>query len=150
MIVLVYGEPVGQPRHRCTCVGGKARAYDPGTADGWKTLVTLSARLAAKGRKFNGPLRLSITAHMPRPKAHYLRGVIRANAPVWHTSKPDYDNLAKAITDALTNAGIWADDTQVSVGIVEKLYVGQGGEVGAEIRIEELLENPDPTRKDIP
>ena len=61
MVILVPGEPVGQPRHRCTCVGGKARAYDPGTADGWKGAVELSARLATKGRSFDGPVTLRIT-----------------------------------------------------------------------------------------
>lgn len=150
MRIVVPGEPVGQPRHRCTCVGGKARAYDPGTADGWKGAVELSARLAAKGRTFDGPVMLRIVALMPRPKSHYLRGKVRDSAPAWHTSKPDYDNIAKAITDALTKAGIWADDAQVAIGSVVKRYVGDGQRPCAEISIEELPGTPDPTRKDIP
>ena len=79
-----------------------------------------------------------------------LRGKVRESAPRWHTSKPDYDNIAKAITDALTKAGIWADDAQVAIGSVVKRYVGDGEQPRAEISIEELPGTPDPTRKETP
>jgi len=55
------------------------------------------------------PLRVSITIYFPRPKSHFKTGrnanIMRDNAPVWHTSKPDRDNCDKAIMDALTNLG---------------------------------------------
>jgi len=70
---------------------------------------------------------LFVAVYFKRPKSHFYTGkrsdVLRPDAPNFHTSKPDRDNLDKAILDALTNAGIWKDDAQVCAGIITKSYV---------------------------
>lgn len=38
----------------------------------------------------------------------------------WHTAKPDYDNVSKPFIDALTAAGLWADDAQVAACLIIK------------------------------
>ncbi len=45
----------------------------------------------------------------------------RAAAAKWRTSKPDADNLAKIVADAM-NAIVFADDAQVASLIVQKTY----------------------------
>jgi len=38
---------------------------------------------------------------------------MKPKAPERHTSKPDADNLAKAVMDVLTRLGAWTDDALV-------------------------------------
>ncbi len=71
----------------------------------------------------NGGLELSFRAIYPAPKscskkerADMLRGA------VCHTVKPDLDNLAKQIKDAMTRLQFWHDDRQVVRLICEKRY----------------------------
>ncbi len=53
---------------------------------------------------------------------------------IWHTSKPDTDNLAKQLKDAMTRLGFWGDDRQVAAyGRMEKLY-GERGEWRVRVR----------------
>jgi len=40
----VSGDPKAQPRIRAFAINGHARVYDPGTAEGWKSLIAVAAR----------------------------------------------------------------------------------------------------------
>jgi Holliday junction resolvase RusA-like endonuclease len=136
-----WGVPKGQPRARAVIRGKHAGVYDPGTADGWKSTVRLAAKDVWNGKPLEGPVRLTIHANMPRPPAHVrANGLLKHWAPKWHTGKPDADNLAKAIMDALTAVGIWKDDTQVAVLLVTKRYANDPAPPHAVIRVEELTE----------
>jgi Holliday junction resolvase RusA-like endonuclease len=125
----VSGNPKGQPRARVR-FGGKG-VFDPGTADGWKSCIRSDFKnltFASKKPIFEEPVSVVLTFFMPRPKAHIRsNGEVKPLAPVFHGGKPDSDNLAKAVLDALTNAGAWADDGLVSILTVAKLYGGQAG-----------------------
>jgi len=82
------------------------------------------------------PVAVALWIELPRPKR-----LTRRTDPVWrvtHGAKPDVDNLAKAILDAMTNDGWWADDSLVSLLIVGKWYHAIGGHAGATICVEEL------------
>lgn len=121
------GTPKGQPRGRACIRGNHAGIYDPGTADGWKASVRAAAKRGWDGVIFTGPLRVDVAVYFKRPKSHFYTGkrsdVLRPDAPNYHTSKPDRDNLDKAILDALTHAGVWKDDAQVCGGTFTKSYV---------------------------
>jgi Holliday junction resolvase RusA-like endonuclease len=39
-----------------------------------------------------------------------------------HDGKPDADNVLKAVCDALTDCGVWADDKQVALAFVSKRW----------------------------
>jgi Holliday junction resolvase RusA-like endonuclease len=85
---------------------------------------------------------VSIYFGMLRPKAHYRSGGrLREESPKWHTAKPDVDNLAKAVLDALVDAQLFHDDAQVVRLMVTKRYTDSmdTGEpiTGATITIEE-------------
>lgn len=140
----VAGIPKGQPRIKAAVRKGCRHAvvYDPGTADAWKMAVALTAQKHRSPVAFSGPVSLGIAFYMPRPKSHYKGGDVarglKENAPLRHTAKPDADNLAKAVMDALTNlGGIWQDDAQVARLVVEKQYTQFGN--GADINIQEVL-----------
>jgi Holliday junction resolvase RusA-like endonuclease len=138
----VDGVPKGQPRPRAFGMkrkdGGVAiRVYDPGTAEAWKSAIAVAFR-----KKFDGldpkptlPIVGDVSLRMrfmfQRPKSHYRTGQhsaeLRPDAPDWHTSKPDLDNLVKAVMDALTNIGIWRDDSQVAFMEAAKWWSSLGG-----------------------
>jgi Holliday junction resolvase RusA-like endonuclease len=64
------------------------------------------------------PLRVRIWVALPRPASAPKR---RRTWPVGHQSG-DVDKLARAILDALTDAGIWTDDSQVTELHITKDY----------------------------
>lgn len=115
---VVKGEPIAMPRPRFA----NGRAYnDKGHAvQAWKQQVNLACRLAFAGLEpMQGPVMLSVTFIMPRPKK-----MCRAHAPagrVYHTSKPDTDNLIKAVKDAMTGVA-YDDDAQVCCEWSVKFY----------------------------
>lgn len=115
--LIVYGDPVPQPRARITTRGRFAHGYVPAShaiheyrakiAEAWK-----AARDADDLEPFLGPVEMSIMWHFERPKSHLRRnGTVKPSAPVF--PNPDVDNLEKGILDALTKAGAWKDDKQV-------------------------------------
>ena len=125
---VVIGQPKAQPRVKAFRRGNRAGVYDPGTADGWKLAVGAACRANWNRVQFLGPLRLVLGFFMPRPKAHFTRsGDIKPNAPTWHESKPDLDNLAKAVMDALTQLQVWRDDSQVVQLEIGKAYGHRAG-----------------------
>ena len=107
-----YGLPKGQPRPRAFARGGRSAVYDPGTAEGWKGQIAIAAK-AWENQRHDQPFQVFLKFLMPRPKAHYTSKGLRPTAPKWFTGKPDADNLAKAVLDALTQIGIWKDDSLV-------------------------------------
>lgn len=142
----VSGQPKGQPRPRAFARkmgNGKfcARVFDAGTAEAWKSQIAAEAFLYKPEQPIISPIRLRIRFFIARPKGHYIankpeRG-LRPSAPEWHIGKPDADNLAKAVMDALTQCGwFWGDDAQVAVLTVAKRYADSG--TGAQIEIGEV------------
>jgi len=67
--------------------------------------------------------------------------VLKLASPLNHECKPDLDNLAKAVLDAMTVGGWWGDDCQITDLRVRKEWagVGQLAGCGIEIRAQMLL-----------
>jgi len=74
-----------------------------------------------------------------RPKSHYRTGrnshLLKDSAPE-RPLKGDTDKLARSTNDALTTAGIWADDKFAADQILSKMWTRPGDQPGAIITIE--------------
>jgi crossover junction endodeoxyribonuclease RusA len=74
---------------------------------------------------------MNIRFFFPRPKSHYRTGknagILKDTAPIAFTSKPDIDNLQKAVMDALMIVGLIKDDSQVVEIVAAKSYAEKPG-----------------------
>jgi Holliday junction resolvase RusA-like endonuclease len=85
----------------------------------------------------DAPVRMVITFTLPKPTSAPKR---KRTFPM---RTPDLSKLVRSTEDALTDAGIWADDARVIKCESEKVYPNEGQDAldtpGAVIRIYELL-----------
>ena len=111
--------PTAQKRHRHTRAGN---TYDPCSADK-KAFVKLCAQdCYPPCPPLTGPLRCTLRFTFARPRSHCTaKGLLKAGAPRVHVCKPDADNLAKFVLDAL-NGIYYKDDSQIYYLNVEKKY----------------------------
>lgn len=131
----VPGEPVGKGRPRVVRRGGFTQTYTPEKTASYENLVKLEFQRQGGRMLKDGPVRLSIMAWYGIPKSASKRkqqamigGLIRP------TKKPDADNCAKVIADAL-NGLAWRDDSQVVSLHVEKMF---GEEPMVSVMMEEM------------
>ena len=120
---VVLGKPQHQERHRHFRRANFSGTYDPSKEDKKDFLW-----VAHKHKPFiplTEALEVTIDLFFPRPKSHYrtgkFAGILKDNAPTWHISKPDSDNLAKFVMDSL-NKLFWKDDSIIAILIIFKRY----------------------------
>ena len=135
---VVVGTPKPQPRPRATIRNGRAGVYNPPIADEWKRAVMVYAWLDNKPcDPFAKQIKVTIHFYLPRPKT--LKTVKKwLMREIYHTSKPDIDNLIKSTLDALTDCGMWHDDSQICIIEATKMYESKPDGSGAYIIIEEI------------
>lgn len=149
----VPGVPHGRPRPNARAMKTKsgkwiAQVYHPkpsknprpgnkkdeawARAHAWFAAVKAAAAGRMPPEPWDGPVWLSIDVYFPRPQ----RLAKKASPPgrIPHLARPDRDNLDKAVLDALKEAGLFQDDSQVYCGGVAKWYVAQGCGPGVRIR----------------
>lgn len=126
-----YGPVMGQARPRFT---RKGRAYDPREMKEYKAAIA-AAYTEQAGKVFDGPVVVSVHAYRPLAKSTPKKVTRQA----W-TSKPDADNIAKAVLDALKGVA-WRDDSQVVKLEVVKHDRTRGVAEGLNVYIREALEN---------
>jgi Holliday junction resolvase RusA-like endonuclease len=121
----VPGNPVPQPRARISTRGGFGRAYTPGDhpIHAYRAAVAAAARDAGAEPTDAVPITLIVDLVFARPKSHYRKTGLRADAP--KLPRPDCSNVLKGIEDSL-NGVAWVDDTQVGKVIVEKSFGTEG------------------------
>lgn len=117
LIIVAYGRPAPQGSKTGGNVGQmrEASRFLPA----WRERVTAAAVSARAQRAERGDpwntVRGAVILEM-----HFTQRV----AP---TSRPDWDKLARAVCDSLTEAGIYKDDSQIVQGYVRKLRLGEPG-----------------------
>lgn len=136
MIKIINGIPKPQKRPRASRRGKHIHMYSE--KSDWRNHC--KAQLENETAYFDKAIEVKFVFYMPRPKRHYRTGkfshVLKDDSPVFHISKPDCDNLSKAVLDAMTDAGLIKDDSIVVNHIIYKKYAT--GEPGVKIQIEEL------------
>jgi len=70
-----------------------------------------------------GVLKMQVFCYMPIPSGTSKKKLeLIRSKPVYHTKKPDIDNLLKNILDCMTSLKFWKDDSQVSIVEGYKVY----------------------------
>jgi Holliday junction resolvase RusA-like endonuclease len=122
MKFVVYGKPVAKGRPRFSSRGGFVRSYSPESTVNYENLVKLSFDTCEEKEKLEGQLGALLLVYCPIPKSTSKKNKeLMLNGDIRPTTKPDLDNIAKAILDAL-NGRAFDDDKQVVSLTVEKFY----------------------------
>lgn len=113
----IPGRPVPKARPRVTKTG---HAYTPKSTQDYEKAVRLSWYKAAGRYKYpqGTPLSVAIIAYFQIPKNTPKKRIAETLAQPY-TSRPDLDNVAKAILDAL-NGVAYDDDAQIVRLVTEK------------------------------
>lgn len=115
----------------------------------WQSDVKHVVSSSYTGPVLEGPLRVTFTFQLHRPKGHYGSGknseMVKASAPEHPCVMPDVLKLARAVEDALTGI-VWRDDAQIVQEILAKEYVSAGQKTGVWITVVEpektVFQNP--------
>lgn len=124
----VPGKPQGKGRPRAAKRGKFVRMYTPEATVNYESTVRLFASQAMAGRPpMTGPMMVVMSIMLPIPASWSKRKRAQAIAgQVLPTTKPDTDNVIKAVYDAI-NGVVWVDDVQVVDEHTTKRYGVQPG-----------------------
>jgi len=121
--LIVPGEAVPKGRPRAVRRGAFIAMHTPQKTERYEHLVKLAAQ-AENAPMLEGPIQAQMAFHFCRPKS----------APkwkAWKDTRPDVENLAKAVMDGL-NGIAYRDDGQIVRLFCEKAYAGRS-EVAIEL-----------------
>lgn len=128
-------DPVGKGRPRVTSFGGRPRMYTPAKTRSFENAI---GRVASRHlEKIDGPLRVDILAITTRPKR--LKRKKDSDKVIYRTTKPDADNVRKAVLDGLSP---FFDDKQVVSGETFSLYSEKEGKGRVVIRVTLSIGDP--------
>lgn len=120
---IVPGQPQGKGRPRVGKVGPHVRMFTPAKTVAYEGLIAHAAQAAMAGRApLEGPVELRLQIECAVPASWSKRKQAQALAgELLPTTKPDVDNVEKAVCDGL-NGVAWRDDVQVTDVIKRKRY----------------------------
>lgn len=119
----IPGAPQGKGRAKIVKIGGFSRMATPSKTVAYEGLIAHAAQQALAGRPLlDGPAACNVFIDAPVPASWSAKKQRRALAgEVLPTTKPDADNVVKAVFDGL-NGVVWRDDVQVVDLRVRKRY----------------------------
>lgn len=121
----VYGDAVPKARARTVRTkSGIPVSYTPKKTESWEKKIYLAALEHRPEQLLDGPLALEATFYRVKPKS-------KGKKELYPDTKPDLDNLAKSVTDALEGL-LYTNDSRFVDKILKKRY---GDPPRVEIRI---------------
>lgn len=113
--IVFHGTPIGKARPRFgRAKNGNVVTYTPAKTKYFERDLRSLAQVAMMGKTvLEGPVKVTITAYFSRK-----------TKTGWHTSRPDLDNIVKAVLDAL-NGIVFDDDSAVCELVASKKYDGE-------------------------
>lgn len=104
---------------------GRVATYKPKNVVSAENLLMTALYPHKPDSPLGGELSVSIVFYFPFRKTE-KKSVVKAGLPVPKTTKPDLDNMAKNVLDAMTKLGYWADDAIIFDLTLTKYYATQG------------------------
>lgn len=125
----VPGNPVAQGSKKAFFIKSLGRAVMTEACSKlkpWRSLVSMKAEQAmGHNNPFTCPVAVVVTFSFNRPKGHFGTGkkarTLKADSPVFKTSKPDVDKLLRGMLDAMTGI-VYSDDSLVAHIEGSKVY----------------------------
>ena len=120
----IPGAPVGKGRPRFARRGNFVTTYTPERTASYENLVKFHAAMAMKNGKplLKGALSVLFSIHAPIPASWSKKQKEAAlKQELRPTTKPDLDNCAKLLADAM-NGIVYDDDKQIVDMLVRKQY----------------------------
>lgn len=115
-------------RARISTRSGRTLAYTPARTARYESTVALFGAQAMAGRPPTvEPVELSVRAFFPVPPSWpKARRAAALTGELAHVSRPDLDNVVKAVLDGLSGV-CWPDDASVAAVVAEKTYAETPG-----------------------
>lgn len=137
LVFTIPGEPVakGRPRIGKNRHTGRPVAITPEKTLRFESAVRHAAWLAMREARrglLEGPVEVEVEAYWPC-SANGPKG----DRPTWKSTRPDADNVGKAVCDAM-NATVYRDDGQVVALTVKKYRRERGGAACTVVRVKSL------------
>ena len=120
--LVVHEIPVPKARPRATMARGHAQIYTPKTTADYEKKIAAAWKQQFGDTPMEGPLSVRIHFGLPIPRSASKKDKeAMLNLEQKPTKKPDLDNLAKAVMDAL-NGIAYKDDDQIVTLLLRKFY----------------------------
>lgn len=121
ILFTVYGKIKGKGRPRSYRMkNGAIGTYTPQETVAFEDSIRAVAAQYRPQYVLDGPLHMQLNCYFLIPKTKVKKN--KAVQQRYNTSKPDIDNVFKAVADAL-NGLIYRDDKQIVAAIITKEYV---------------------------
>lgn len=125
VFICVPGEPVGKGRPRIGRRGSHAMMFTPQKTADYEAKIRAEGEKVMRGcgrNALEGPLMIDLTITLGIPASYSKKRAIACLEGRERPIKvPDWDNVAKAVCDAL-NGVVWVDDKQIVDAVVRKRY----------------------------
>lgn len=121
----IPGKPMGKGRARFSKDG---HCFTPENTQDYENLVKANCIEKCKYRQpsYTGQVAVNITAYYPIPSSYSQKKQTEIEGGARPVKKPDLDNIAKIIMDALNHVA-WKDDKQVVCMVLSKKYAAAPG-----------------------
>lgn len=120
--IIIYGEPVAKGRPRFQVRGKFVQTYTPSKTLKEEKRIKEELKKWYKGEPIECPLAITLSFNFGIPKSYTKKKVKELEEKLWvHSKKPDCDNLAKLVLDAM-NGIIYKDDCQIYSLHITKRY----------------------------